>query len=339
MASVKNRRIGVDLGTTNILVYINGSGVVYNEPSVIAFDNSTNECIAIGKDAFSMVGKEHKHIRIVKPLDGGVIADLEATKVYLKKVFEKLENINVDLKNSTLLICCPSEVSNIERIALLDLAHKLGVRDAFIEEELKAGAIGAGIEIYESKGSLVIDIGGGTTDIGVLSLGDLVICDSCKVAGNFIDNEITKYVKYKYGVIIGKNTAESIKIKLGTLRRELEEDREESFAGRNLNTGLPCRFKIKQSEIRDIFLKGFDQIVNTTRKVLQQTPPELSADIYENELLINGGGALIDGVKEYFEEELGLKVALAENPLVSIVEGTRLLLLNRGNYLVKPSDY
>ncbi|HEY8364277.1 MAG TPA: rod shape-determining protein [Haloplasmataceae bacterium] len=332
-------RIGVDLGTANILVYINGSGVVFNEPSVVAFDNSTNECIAIGKRAFEMVGKEHKHIRIVKPLDGGVIADLEATKVYLRKVFEKLENISVDLKNSTILICCPSEVSDIERLALLDLAKKIGVADAFIEEELKAGAIGAGVDIYDSKGSLVVDIGGGTTDIGVLSLGDLVICDSCKVAGDYIDKEITKYVKYKYGIIIGKNTAESIKINLGTLRKELVDNKEFIFAGRNLNNGLPCKAKIKQSEIRDIFLKGFESIINTVKKVLQLTPPELAADIYESAMLINGGGALIDGVQEYFEDSLGLKVEIAENPLTSIVEGTKLLLQNRGNYLVKPSDY
>jgi rod shape-determining protein MreB len=335
----RSYRIGIDLGTANILVYINGSGVVYNEPSVVAFDNATNECIAIGKHAFSMVGKEHQHIRIVKPLDGGVIADLDATKVYLRKIFERLENINVDMKNSTLLICCPSEVSMIERVALLDLAKQIGVKDAFIEEELKAGAIGAGVDIYESKGSLVVDIGGGTTDIGVLSLGDLVIAESCKVAGKHVDKEITKYVKYKYGVIIGNNTAEMIKIKLGTLKRELEEDKEMNFAGRNLNNGLPCKFKIKQSEIRDIFLKGFEQVVNTIRNVLQKTPPELAADIYETELTINGGGALIEGVKEYFEESLGLGVRIAEHPLTSIVEGTRLLLQNRGNYLVKPNDY
>ncbi len=335
----KSYLIGVDLGTANILVYINGSGVVYNEPSVVAFDNTTNQCIAIGKRAFDMVGKEHKHIRIVKPLDGGVIADLEATKVYLEKVFERLENINVDLKNSTLLLCCPSEVSHIERLALLDLAKKIGVSDAFIEEELKAGAIGAGLDIYESFGSMVVDIGGGTTDVGVLSLGDLVVAESCKIAGNYLDKEITKYVKFKYGVIIGASTAEMIKIKLGTLRRELKEEKEYVFAGRNLNNGLPCKMKIKQAEVRDIFLRGFEVVVNTIKKVLQQTPPELAADIFESEIMINGGGALIDGIKEYLEEALSLRVKIAENPLTSIVEGTKSLLNNRGNYLVKPTDY
>lgn len=332
-------RIGVDLGTANILVYINGSGVVFNEPSVVAFDNTTNQCIAIGRRAFEMVGKEHSHIRLAKPLEGGVIADLEATKVYLEKVFEKLENINVDLKNSTLLLCCPSEVSHIERIALLDLAKKIGINDAFIEEELKAGAIGAGLDIYESRGSMVVDIGGGTTDVGVLSLGDLVVSDSCKVAGNSIDREITKYVKFKYGMIIGANTAEMIKIKLGTLRSELKEQKECTFAGRNLNTGLPCKMSIKQSEVRDIFVKSFETIVNTIKKVLQQTPPELASDIFESFITINGGGALVDGLKEYLEEALSLRVKIAENPLTSIVEGTKLLLNNRGNYLVKPHDY
>lgn len=335
----KSYRIGVDLGTVNILVYINGSGVVYNEPSVVAFDNTTNECIAVGKRAFDMVGKEHKHIRIVKPLDGGVIADLEATKVYLKKVFEKLENINVDLKKSTLLLCCPSEVTHIERIALLDLAKKIGVDDAFIEEELKAGAIGAGLDIYESNGSMLVDIGGGTTDVGVLSLGDLVVADSCKIAGNYLDKEIIKYVKFKYGMIIGESTAEAIKINLGTLRRELQNEKEYVFAGRNLKNGLPSKMTIKQSEVRDIFLRAFEVVVNTIRKVLQQTPPELASDIFESEIMINGGGANIDGIKEYLEEELTLNFKVAENPLTSIVEGTKLLLNNRGNYLVKPSDY
>jgi rod shape-determining protein MreB and related proteins len=335
----KSYQIGVDLGTANILVYINGSGVVYNEPSVVAFDRATNQCIAVGKRASDMLGKEHKQIRIVKPLDGGVIADLEATKSYLEYVFEKLESISVDLKNSTLLLCCPSEVSHIERVALLDLAKRMGVQDAFVEQEIKAGAIGAGIDIFSAKGSMIIDIGGGTTDIGVLSLGDLVISESVKVAGNYIDKEITKYVKFKYGMLIGTNTAEQIKINLGTLESELKNEKVYSFAGRNISTGLPCKVMIKQSEIRDIFVAAFQTIVNTIIKVLQQTPPELSSDIFLNGIVINGGGALTVGCKEYFEEKLGLKVRIANNALTSIVEGTKVLLLNRGNYLVKPSDY
>lgn len=335
----KSHKIGVDLGTANILVYINGSGVVYNEPSVVAFDKRTNDCIAVGKRAAEMLGKEHSQIRLAKPLEGGVIADLEATRVYIQYVFEKLENISVDLKNSTLLLCCPSEVSDIEKVALLDLAKKIGVGDAFVEQELKAGAIGAGIDIFEASGSMVVDIGGGTTDIGVLSLGDLVISDSNKIAGNYLDKEITKYVKYKYGIIIGNNTAENIKIQLGTLSKELKEDKEYTFAGRNLSNGLPCKVTMKQSEVKEIFVRAFESIVNSIRKVLQQTPPELSSDIFNNGIVINGGGALIHGIKEFFEDEMHLQVKISPNPLTSIVEGTKLLLNNRGNYLVKPYDY
>lgn len=335
----KNLRIGVDLGTSNILVYINGHGIVFNEPSVLAFDRNTNECIAIGKQAQLMQGKEHSQIRIVRPMLGGVIADLAATRTFLEFVFTRLETINVDLKTATLLICCPSAISGIEREALLDLAYSLGVKDAFVEQELKAGAIGAGIDLYSAKGALLLDIGGGSTDVGVLSLGDIVVSDSVKVAGDHIDREIAKYVKYKYNMLIGNMTAEKIKIQLGTLKKEIEEDEEGVFAGRNITNGLPQRFTIRKSEIRDILVREFQAIVNAVMKILQVTPPEIAADIYSEGLTINGGGALIEGVKEYFEEALNLKVKLAPNPLTSIVEGTKVLLINRGNYLVKPSDY
>ncbi len=335
----KSYKIGIDLGTANILVYINGNGVVYNEPSVVAFDKETNKCIAVGKQASEMLGKEHSQIRVVKPLEGGAIADVEATEAYLEYVFNKLDILNVDLKSATLLLCCPSEVSHIERNALINLAKRLGVEDVFIEEEIKAGAIGAGVDIYSSRGSMIVDIGGGTTDIGVLSLGDLVLSESVKIAGIHVDKEIIKYVKFKYGMLIGDNTAEQIKIALGTLRTELPKEKEFTFAGRSIKNGLPCRMKITQSEIRTILLNAFQTIVNRIVKVLQQTPPELSADIYEDGIVINGGGALIDGLKEYLEAALSLKIKIAPNPLTSIVEGSRILLANRGNYLAKPSDF
>ncbi|ERJ11132.1 rod shape-determining protein [Haloplasma contractile] len=334
----KGVKIGVDLGTVNTLVYINGQGVIYNEPSVIAFDRKTKKCIAVGKEAKDMVGKEHDHIDVIKPLEGGVISDLEATKAYLQYVFEKLEHINVKFKKSTLLICCPSEVTNIEKNAMGQLATQVGIRDVFIEEEIKAGAIGAGIDIFAPQGAMIIDIGGGTSDIGVLALGDLVVSESTRIAGNYLDNQITKYVKMKYNMAIGNKTAETIKIKLGTLKETLEEEKEYAFSGRNLKTGLPCKMTVKQSEIRDIFLRAFETITNTAKKVLQQSPPELAADIFNDGIIINGGGALIEGVQAYFENQLNLKIKIAENPLTAIVEGSKLLLKNRGNYLVKPAD-
>ncbi len=333
----KAYKIGIDLGTANTLVYMNGQGIIYNEPSVVAFDKVSGKCIAAGYEANSMLGKEHNKIKIVKPLAGGAIADLNATKANLEFVFEKLANININFKTTTVLICCPSEVTQIEREAMRNLAIKLGVSDVFVEQEIKAGAIGAGIDIFAPRGSMLVDVGGGTTDIGVLALGDLVLTESVRVAGDHIDKELIKYVKMKYNMAIGEQTAEQIKKHLGTLRNDATE-KEFAFAGRHIQTGLPSKMIIKQSEVRTIFFRAFDTISNHVRKILQQTPPELAADIFEDGIVINGGGALIDGVKEYFEETLGLKIVISTNPLTSIVEGTKLLLQNRGNYLVKPMD-
>ncbi|MDF2700553.1 MAG: cell shape determining protein MreB/Mrl [Haloplasmataceae bacterium] len=334
----KGYKIGIDLGTANTLVYINGHGIIFNEPSVVAVDRKTNKCIAVGHIANAMLGKGHEGIKVVRPLEGGVIADLDACKANLEFIFKKLDNINVDFKKSTLLICCPSEISTIEKVALKNLAVNLGISDVFIEQEVKAGAIGAGIDIFAPKGSMIIDIGGGSTDIGVLALGDLVVWDSVRIAGNYFDNEILKYVKVKYNIAIGQTTAEKIKINLGTLRRVLDEDKEYTFAGRHIKTGIPSKAVIKQSEIRTLFLTAFEAISNKVIKVLQETPPELSSDIYNSGIYLNGGGALIDGAKEYFESTTGLKVTISPNALTAIVEGTKFLLKNRGNYLVKPLE-
>ncbi len=334
----KGYEIGVDLGTVNTLVYVRGRGIVYNEPSIVAFDKQTNKPIAIGKDANEMLGKEHVKINVVKPLEGGVISDFTGTKVILESVLNKLKDDNVDIKKSTLLICCPSEMTTSERKALKDLGKELNINDVFVEQEVKAGAIGAGIDIFQAKGSMIIDIGGGSTDIGVLSLGDLVVWDSIRIAGRYFDNEIRKYVKYKYGMEIGEKTAEKIKISLGTLRPDLMEDKEYVYAGRNASTNLPSKNVIKQSEVRMVLLKAFESITAKVLRLFQDLPPELSADILERGIVVNGGGALIDGIKEYFEKMTGLKVSISENPLTSIAEGTKILLKNRGNYLVKPID-
>lgn len=334
----KGFRIGVDLGTANTLVYIDGHGIIYNEPSVVAFDKRNNNVIATGEHANVMLGKEHELIKVIRPMEGGVIANLDATKALLTSCFNRLNNINIDFNKSTLLICCPSEVTSIERVAMKDLAFKIGIKDVFVEEEVKAGAIGAGIDIFASRGSLVIDIGGGTTDIGVLALGDLVTSESLRVAGNYLDREIIKYVKIKYGMAIGVRTAENIKKSIGTLRNELDVDKECVYAGRHLKTGLPRKMVLKQSEIREIFIRAFDSIANIAMKVLQQTPPELSSDIFEDGIIVNGGGALIDGVKEFFEDALNLKVTISPNALTAIVEGSKYLLQNKGNYLIKPID-
>src|SRR5690554_6864040 len=328
--------IGIDLGTTNLLVYIQGHGIIFNEPSVVAFDIQTGEVIAGGEDAFSMIGKTHKKIRVSRPLREGVISDMDAAKALLRYVFERVQNVR-DFKNSKCLICCPSEVTQIEREAMRELAIQMGIHDVFIEEEIKSGAIGAGVDIYTANAEMLIDIGGGTTDVGILSLGDVVLSQTLKIAGNYIDQEIVKYVHKTHNLVIGLKTAERAKIEIATLLDE-EEEKFARVSGRDLVTGLPSATKISSKELRKLLLPIFDEITNVVYSVLEQTPPELSADIVDNGIIVNGGGALIPGVVEYFQEMVQLPVRIAENQLTAVVEGTKVLLKNRGNYLINPAD-
>lgn len=331
-------KIGIDLGTANLLVYVDGEGIIFNEPSVIALEYGTNDVIAVGNNAAKMIGRGHHGIRVVSPLNQGVIGDMEAAKKLIEIAIKKAENNSISLKASTVLICCPSEVTQIERDAMVDLAHNLGVPDVFIEEEVKAGGIGAGLDIYSSNGSMVVDIGGGSTDIGVLSLGDIVVSESIRVAGNYFDNELVNYMQYTHGLLIGKKTAERIKEEIGSLRKTVDSTVKAYANGRDIVSGLPRKVEITQEEVRDILIEPFESIVSAILKVLQKTPAELSADIIVNGMVINGGGALIDGVDEFIEDKVGLEVHLAKNPLTAIVEGTKILLQNRGNYFVKPVD-
>lgn len=330
-------KIGIDLGTANLLVFVEGEGIIFNEPSVIAMEYETNEVIAVGYNAAKMIGRGHRGIKIVSPLNQGVISDMDAAKKLIEIAIRKAETMDINLKASTCLICCPSEVTQIERDAMVDLAHNLGVPDVFIEEEVKAGGIGAGLDIYSSQGSLVIDIGGGSTDIGVLSLGDIVVSESIRVAGNYLDQEIINHLQYTHGLLIGKKTAQRIKEQIGTLREEVPGESTHAN-GRDLVSGLPRQIQVSQQEIRDVLVEPFKSIANTILKVLQNTPAELSADIIETGMLVNGGCALIDGVDEFLRNEIGLDVHVAKNPLTAIVEGTKVLLQNRGNYYVKPVD-
>ncbi len=332
----KKLGIGIDLGTTNLLVYVQGNGIIFNEPSVVAFDIETGEVIAAGEDAFSMIGKTHKKIRVSRPLREGVISDMDAAKALLRHVFERVQNMR-DFKNSKCLICCPSEITQIEREAMKQLAIEMGINDVFIEEEIKAGAIGSGVDIYTANATMVIDIGGGTTDVGVLSLGDVVLSQSIRVAGNYIDQEIVKYVHKTHNLVIGQRTAERVKMEISTLLDE-EEEKFIRVSGRDLVSGLPSATKISSKEVRKILLPVFDEIVNVVYSVLEITPPELSADIVDNGIIVNGGGALIPGIKDYIEDMVHLPVKISESPLTDVVEGTKVLLKNRGNYLINPTD-
>ncbi len=335
-----NLKIGIDLGTANTLVYSSGRGVVFNEPTVVAFDKGTDKIIAIGHEAKEMLGKTHDKIRVVKPIEQGVIADKDSAIQMLDHILKhhimQFENFNP--KKTTVLICCHSDLSMIERKALKDIIVNFGIQNVFVQEEVKAGAIGAGIDIYTPEGSMIIDIGGGSTDIGVLALGDIVVSNSIKVAGNHFDEEIRKYIKKKHNFEIGVLTAEEVKKALATLRDDLEEEKEISVSGRDLKRGLPARITIKQSEVRNVLKRSFNAIASQILKVLEVTPPELAADIIETGVVLNGGGALIDGLKEYLEELCQLNIRISPEPLTAIVKGTKDLLKNKGDYLVAPSD-
>ena len=330
--------IGIDLGTSNLLVYVDSEGIIFNEPSVLAVEYGTNNVIAVGHNASKMIGRGHNGIKIISPLNQGVISDMDSAKLLIEIALKKVESVNIDLSTSTLLVCCPSEVTQLEKNALIELALKLGVHDVFIEEEVKAGGIGAGLDIYSSDGTMVVDIGGGSTDIGVLSLGDIVVSESVRIAGSYIDNEIINYLQYKHGLLIGNKTAEIIKKEVGSLREKIEVEKTTSANGRDIISGLPKKITITETEIRDVMTEPFESIASTILKVLQRTPPELSADIIVNGIVINGGGALIDGVDEFLKKRVTLDFHLAKNPMTAIVEGTKLLLKNRGSYFVKPTD-
>lgn len=330
--------IGIDLGTANLLVYVDSEGIIFNEPSVIAVEYETNNVIAVGHNASRMIGRGHNGIKIISPLNQGVISDMDSAKQLIEIALKKVESVNIDLNSSTLLICCPSEVTQLEKNSLMQLALQLGVHDVFIEEEVKAGGIGAGLDIYSSDGTMVVDIGGGSTDIGVLSLGDIVVSESVRIAGNYFDNEIINHLQYKHSLLIGKKTAERIKEEVGSLREKIESERTTFASGRDIATGLPKKITITESEIRDVMVEPFEIIANTILKVLQRTPPELSADIIMNGIVINGGGALIDGVDEFLKKRVTLDFHISKKPMTAIVEGTKLLLKNRGSYFVKPTD-
>jgi rod shape-determining protein MreB len=328
--------VGVDLGTSNLLIYVEGRGTIFNEPSYIAVDKATRKVVSVGFDAAELVGKVHDKVEVVKPLSGGVISDVDMIKEILLYTFEKLF-VNSSEQISRLLICVPSEITVTEKAAILQLGETLGVEDIHIDEEIKAAAIGSGVDIYTASGHLIVDIGGGTTDFGVISLGDVVISKSIKVAGDYFDNQIIEYVKEKHKLEIGPQTAEKVKVTLASITGELPKNEEGEIItcvamGRDVISGLPQRIVLEGQEIRDILVKSFETIKSSLIATLESTPPELAGDLVENGIIVSGGGAQIKGIKEYFEEVTKVAVHISESPMTAVVEGTKKLLKMEKNH-------
>ena len=312
--------IGIDLGTASILVYIKGKGVVLKEPSVVAFDRDTNKIKAIGEEARLMLGRTPGNIVAVRPLRQGVISDYTVTEKMLKYFIQKAVG-KQRFRKPLISICVPSQVTEVERKAVEDAAFQAGARDVKIIEEPIAAAIGAGIDIARPCGNMIVDIGGGTSDIAVISLGGTVVSASIKIAGDDFDDAIVRYMRKKHNLLIGERTAEDIKIRIGSAYPRPESVTVD-VRGRNLVTGLPKTITVTSEETEEALKDTTSQIVEAVHTVLEKTPPELAADVADRGIVLTGGGSLLYGLEELIEEKTGINTMTAEDPMTAVAVGT-----------------
>jgi rod shape-determining protein MreB and related proteins len=316
--------LAIDLGTANTLVYAKGRGIVVSEPSIVAINRITNQVEAVGRKAKEMLGRTPGSIVAIRPLKDGVIANFEVTEKMLQHFIRQAHNGKTWV-SPRVVIGIPSEITQVERRAVEDSAHRAKASEVYLVEEAVCAAIGAGLPITEPGGNMVVDIGGGTTDVAVMSLSGIVYSSSLRVAGNAMDEAITQYIKRKYNLLIGERTAESIKIELGSAY-PLDEQLSREVRGRNLIEGIPKTITITDDEIRDALADSVAAIVTAVRVALEKTPPELSADIYERGMVLTGGGALIKNLDKRIMIETGLPVGIADDPLSSVVLGAGQML-------------
>ena len=312
--------LGIDLGTATVLVYAKGKGVILKEPSVVAINKNNNKVLAVGEEARKMIGRTPGNIVAVRPLRDGVISDYDITEKMLNAFIKKACGKG-KITTPNVMICVPSQATEVEKRAVMDAARNSGAKRVHLIEEPLAAAIGAGLDITKPNGSMVVDIGGGTTDIAVISLGGVVVRDSIKVAGDKFDEAIIKYIRTKYKIMIGEKTAEDLKISVGSAFKG-SRNLLTTMKGRNLVTGLPDKLEIRTEEIREAILESVTLIVDSVKSVLEKTPPELAADIIEKGILMTGGGALLDGLDKLIEFETGVQVTVASNSVEAVVEGT-----------------
>jgi rod shape-determining protein MreB len=312
-------KIGIDLGTANILVYVQGKGVVLNEPSVVAISEDENRLVAVGEEAREMIGRTPGNVRAIRPMRDGVIADYLITEAMLHYVINKVARIR--LFRPDVMISVPSGVTSVEKRAVRDAALKAGARDAFLIEEPLAAAIGANIPISGPAGNMIIDIGGGTTEVAVIALGGIVVSDSVRVGGTRLDEAIASYVRRKYNLMIGERTAEEVKIQIGSAL-PLDEPLTMEVKGRDLIAGLPRTVPMNSGEITEAIEQPLQQIISAVRSVLEQTPPELASDIIDKGMVMSGGGSLLRNLDALLTQVTGIPCHVAENALNSVAVGT-----------------
>ena len=314
--------IGIDLGTATVLVYIKGKGIVLREPSVVAIDKNTNKLLAVGEEARRMLGRTPGNIVAIRPLREGVISDYDITERMLKYFINKVcASKMFKLFKPRIMVCVPSGVTEVERRAVIDAAMQAGARKTYLIEEPIAAAIGAGIDISKACGSMVVDIGGGTTDIAVISLGGTVVSTSIKVAGDKYDEAIVRYMRKKHNIMIGERTAEELKINVGTVFPRIQEVSMD-IRGRNLISGLPKTITITSSEMMEALEEPVSNVVEAVHSVLEKTPPELAADISDRGIVMTGGGSLIYGLDKLLQEKTGINVIIADDAISCVALGT-----------------
>jgi len=318
--------IGIDLGTANVLIYVSGKGIVLNEPSVVAIDTNTNQVLAVGSEAYQMVGKTPSNIRAIRPLKDGVISDFDVTEEMLSYFIKKLNDRGI-MSRPSIMICTPTNTTEIERKAILQAAEKSGGSKVYLEVEPKVAAIGAGMDIFQPRGNMVIDIGGGTSDIAVLSLGDIVASSSLRMAGDRMNQDIANYVKDKHHLLIGERSAEKVKMEIAQVfKQEGDADKVTQVRGRDSVTGMPRSLDIDSNQVEEAIHETLMQIVNTAHHVMETLPPEISADIIDRGITLTGGGALLSGLDQLISENLRVPVMVAENPLNNVAQGAGILL-------------
>ena len=318
-----NASIGIDLGTSSVVVYIKGKGILLNEPSIIAYKKEEKSIIAVGQSAYKMLGRNHANIEVVRPLNKGVISSYTLTEAMIKAFLAK--TLRSNMISSKLMICVPSGVTDVEQRAVIETARQMNIKEIYIMEEPLAAALGAGLPVSEAIGSMVVDIGGGTSEVAVISLGDIVTSKSCRVAGDNFDEAIISYVKRTFNLLIGERSAEDIKLKLGSAY-PYEGEAAMEIKGRNLIDGLPKSVEITSEQVRQALADPVDEILDSIRYTLDRTPPELAADIIERGITLTGGGALLRGLDKLIASETGMPVKVAENPLDCVVNGTGICL-------------
>jgi rod shape-determining protein MreB len=312
--------IGIDLGTANTRVCTKGKGIVISEPSVVAVDGETRKVLAVGGEARRMIGRTPGSILAIRPMKDGVIADYEITEVMLRYFINRACGRKV-LIRPRVIVCVPSKVTGVHKRAVLEAALQAGARQTFLMEEPMAAAIGAGLNIWEPAGHMVVDIGGGTTDIAVISLGGIVVADSCAVGGDKFDESIIRYVRQEHNLMIGERTAEDIKIRIGSVCPGSPGDTAE-IRGRDFVTGLPKIIDLSSEEACQALSEPVTEIIDSVKGVLERTPPELAADIVDRGIICTGGGALLDGFARRMSEEIGIPVHIAEDPMNCVIMGT-----------------